>query len=975
MASFNPLDVLLQKVFVLATGTAASRVELNNLAGLLGPSGNDYASLIRAIDGHMASYAVQYGMITAVQDVIANGTGQRIDTSEAKKLINDFISPDGKSGWGNLFANYVLSTSDNGKALQNRAEAAQEFIELIATANKNELLNGAAIHQAVKTQIDSIDKNVSTLNQAKEALGLIATHLNSSGLYVKAIDGYLSGATTFVDFDRDKFQDNGEWFTKTDSGGNLNLSKMAMGKNMIATGGTDIMTGQAFLGTLSAPVGSTVITPLTTLVDALVDKGHSVASAKSLVQTGLAVPFVNLLTYDPLPVLADSLSTPSSKATALQVQSISQQVAGVLTNAMVMLTKEGKTKASAFDAIVSSVADELASNPAVKLDDAKMVKTIFQSAANKIGSSDLFAQAEKLAGVVADVNGKAAAATTVLDLGKLHVIAQYDLPKAINTTASFDPTGFSGTGLTTKIGAATPKDVLPGVSLGDISSPSKPDTKAPLLLNASISSKDIILLYDQNLYSGNISSKDVLKNLFSVSVDTIKSLVTGVVISGPQVKVSIADEVFGQQVVKLSYTPPEKDDSLANQAIQNNQGIDTSAISYSTLVNNLNPDSTDKTPPELFGSITTSDDLLKVILTFNEKLSSLTFFPPLFSIKDVDTNKEIAIKHAKVVDEKVEIILEEMLPTGINAEVTYQKPAVYERDNVNVIRDLVGNIAADFTSQKIQINDKQPPKFDTNDIAVSADSTNPKKIIVSFDKDVSIEDYAGFTLTQIRGTQKTPYKFAKEKFTEKGKQIEIDISDIPWSNGDKLSLSIAEKSISSSAGIKNEKLDTQEIDVLSSSTTAPSTSPTDGDDNLTDPGTGQIDGRKGNDTIDGGDGADTLTGGEGNDIFVFKDLPSSVTKEWDTITDFKVGEDKIHISKTAFDKLKSLGSLSSAEFLSLSVAGEKNATTKDNRLIYNTADGNLYYDADGSELAANPILIGTFTGTPSLSVSDFVIIA
>ena len=56
---------------------------------------------------------------------------------------------------------------------------------------------------------------------------------------------------------------------------------------------------------------------------------------------------------------------------------------------------------------------------------------------------------------------------------------------------------------------------------------------------------------------------------------------------------------------------------------------------------------------------------------------------------------------------------------------------------------------------------------------------------------MSIEDYAGFTLTQIRGTQKTPYKFAKEKFTEKGKQIEIDISDIPWSNGDKLSLSIS----------------------------------------------------------------------------------------------------------------------------------------------------------------------------------------
>lgn len=899
MASFNPLDVLLQKVFVLATGTAASRVELNNLAGLLGPSGNDYASLIRAIDGHMASYAVQYGMITAVQDVIANGTGQRIDTSEAKKLINDFISADGKSGWGNLFANYVLSTSDNGKALQNRAEAAQEFIELIATANKNELLNGAAIHQAVKTQIDSIDKNVSTLNQAKEALGLIATHLNSSGLYVKAIDGYLSGATTFVDFDRDKFQDNGEWFTKTDSGGNLNLSKMAMGKNMIATGGTDIMTGQAFLGTLSAPVGSTVITPLTTLVDALVDKGHSVASAKSLVQTGLAVPFVNLLTYDPLPVLADSLSTPSSKATALQVQSISQQVAGVLTNAMVMLTKEGKPKASAFDAIVSSVADELASSPAVKLDDAKTVKTIFQNAANKIGSSDLFAQAEKLAGVVADVNGKAAAATTVLDLGKLHVIAQYDLPKAINTTASFDPTGFSGTGLTTKIGAATPKDVLPGVSLGDISSPSKPDTKAPLLLNASISSKDIILLYDQNLYSGNISSKDVLKNLFSVSVDTIKSLVTGVVISGPQVKVSIADEVFGQQVVKLSYTPPEKDDSLANQAIQNNQGIDASAISYSTLVNNLNPDSTDKTPPELFGSITTSDDLLKVILTFNEKLSSLTFFPPLFSIKDVDINKEIAIKHAKVVGEKVEIILEEMLPTGINAEVSYQKPAVYERDNVNVIRDLVGNIAADFTSKKIQINDKKPPELEEETIKFDL---SKKEIIISFNKDIKISPTAKFTIV-LNGTD---YKvdLARVKVDPAdSNELRIDLSgrSEDWKDGDKFLLKITEGSVLGvTNNIGNLELQTKEtLYSLSSSNKAQLRYSIVSNDNFTS----QLDRLNEDHTLDGGNRSDMLTEEKSDDIFSFYYTP----------------------------------------------------------LEYN--------------LVTSPILIGTFTGTPSLSVSDFVIIA
>ncbi len=1209
MASFNPLDVLLQKVFVLATGTAASRVELNNLAGLLGPSGNDYASLIRAIDGHMASYAVQYGVITAVQDVIANGTGQRIDTSEAKKLINDFISPDGKSGWGNLFANYVLSTSDNGKALQNRAEAAQEFIELIATANKNELLNGAAIHQAVKTQIDSIDKNVSTLNQAKEALGLIATHLNSSGLYVKAIDGYLSGATTFVDFDRDKFQDNGEWFTKTDSGGNLNLSKMAMGKNMIATGGTDIMTGQAFLGTLSAPVGSTVITPLTTLVDALVDKGHSVASAKSLVQTGLAVPFVNLLTYDPLPVLADSLSTPSSKATALQVQSISQQVAGVLTNAMVMLTKEGKPKASAFDAIVSSVADELASSPAVKLDDAKTVKTIFQNAANKIGSSDLFAQAEKLAGVVADVNGKAAAATTVLDLGKLHVIAQYDLPKAINTTASFDPTGFSGTGLTTKIGAATPKDVLPGVPFGSsTTSPTPPTTSTtpPVLLDMYVSSdgKKIILNYDQTL-----SPISANKSNFSVSVNSASNTVDTVSSSGKTVELGLANTIADTDIVRLSYIAPTVDNTLSNQAIQNGVGIDAASINAPTLVKNSSTVPAANNKPVL-SSIETDVTGQSIIIKYNKDLAAgATQLPDPSAFELFVDGVKTSVSSVSPYDSSsLEIKLTTAVKISNDLKLSYKNISVDNTLRNKAIQDTLGNDASGFTQEAVT-NKAADPKvtitaadYDKTTNTLTLDGTllydllskteasstsiinrldwskivwdinsdlastrdvyfssgdinsaviNNGKIVITlanakasaleaetefalegskkddsiiissgftknwlgnpsstdaanlkitfdaapiitstqlenydgkyhftigFDKSISLVDSkkAGLFVSFINGTSTNNLTaIGGAIYTDSSGKLHIEIPELAVGSDKKVILQISDNLVQDTNG-KQNKLDNINRDLSSITPPSPEKNspitvdlatkkvfikfdeaitpakdlsdlklkimfskdkgagfkePLSAKDNIyidntenlvivfdeipsyikndiyfqiekgalqdtegntslliesrkyptlikdSSTTTGNLThiGTNGPDTLIGGSGDDILTGNDGNDVFVFDYKP--LNNSSDTITDFNVGEDKIHISKTAFDKLKSLGSLSSAEFLSLSVAGEKNATTKDNRLIYNTADGNLYYDADGSELAANPILIGTFTGTPSLSVSDFVIIA
>ena len=48
---------------------------------------------------------------------------------------------------------------------------------------------------------------------------------------------------------------------------------------LLATGGTDISTGLAFTGLLRAPAGSTMITPLTTLVQGLLDADTSTGSA------------------------------------------------------------------------------------------------------------------------------------------------------------------------------------------------------------------------------------------------------------------------------------------------------------------------------------------------------------------------------------------------------------------------------------------------------------------------------------------------------------------------------------------------------------------------------------------------------------------------------------------------------------------------------------------------------------------------
>ena len=126
----------------------------------------------------------------------------------------------------------------------------------------------------------------------------------------------------------------------------------------------------------------------------------------------------------------------------------------------------------------------------------------------------------------------------------------------------------------------------------------------------------------------------------------------------------------------------------------------------------------------------------------------------------------------------------------------------------------------------------------------------------------------------------------------------------------------------------------------------------------------------GNDTVHGGLGLDTLTGGAGNDVFVF-DTPAVSTSR-DTITDFTVGEDKIHLKASLFGLTAPIGgSLTTATFFNGAAATEAS-----HRIGYDQATGKLVYDADGVGGAA-PIEIATLTNPvkPVLSASDFVVIA
>ncbi|GCA93790.1 calcium-binding protein [Microcystis aeruginosa] len=137
-------------------------------------------------------------------------------------------------------------------------------------------------------------------------------------------------------------------------------------------------------------------------------------------------------------------------------------------------------------------------------------------------------------------------------------------------------------------------------------------------------------------------------------------------------------------------------------------------------------------------------------------------------------------------------------------------------------------------------------------------------------------------------------------------------------------------------------------------------------------GNDSLNGGDGNDTLNGGPGTDTLTGGAGADRFAF----SSSTHGIDTITDFNpaVGEDIINVTRSGFGgstALPSLGALTTAQFLS--GAGATSATTTAQRFIYNTTDGALRFDVDGTGATA-AVQIATLSNFAAITNTNIVVI-
>lgn len=233
------------------------------------------------------------------------------------------------------------------------------------------------------------------------------------------VDGYVMNATVFRDLNGNGVLDVGEPNTTTDANGDFDLDEgpsVNTSAKIIAYGGTDISTGKAFTGQLTAPGDSEIITPLTTLVQARIEAtGEDSATATSTLATALGLSGQDLLTLDPIAAAeADGGST-----AALQVAA---QVATVIS----LAAADATDPEAAAEAAAAALADAVGTaGNATVLSDTTTLETAFTAAAGAGGSTNAAGTtAAQRAAAASSANSAINSATSTDDIALVQEVVQ-----------------------------------------------------------------------------------------------------------------------------------------------------------------------------------------------------------------------------------------------------------------------------------------------------------------------------------------------------------------------------------------------------------------------------------------------------------------------------------------------------------------------------------------------------------------------
>ncbi|MCP9850685.1 hypothetical protein, partial [Cyanobium sp. Morenito 9A2] len=207
------------------------------------------------------------------------------------------------------------------------------------------------------------------------------------------IDGTIVGATLYIDINQNNQEDSGERLGVTDAKGHVewvvDLGKLDVNGDgqytlgearAVQSGGLDVDTGLTYEINLYGQVGASIVSPLTSLLQTLLESGSSLASANAELAQHLG-----------LPVGADLTSlNPIEGSHQVLVQNAAVMTAAVQFSELAALhlaTDEGHASFAVFQAISTAIT-ALSDGQVADFSDA----TLLQSISSHLGLSDFAGQ-------------------------------------------------------------------------------------------------------------------------------------------------------------------------------------------------------------------------------------------------------------------------------------------------------------------------------------------------------------------------------------------------------------------------------------------------------------------------------------------------------------------------------------------------------------------------------------------------------
>ncbi|MDO9139133.1 MAG: SwmB domain-containing protein, partial [Methylobacter sp.] len=477
-----------------------------------------------------------------------------------------------------------------------------------------------------------------------------------------AQDGYLAGATLFIDLNGDRVRSLDEVQVTTDSHGNFTFPSGAFGQ-IVATGGTDITTLLPFNGAFTAPAGATVVGPLTTLLQVFIEQGQGIATAELILAKALGADAsrFDFIHFDPVPTALNVNASVGEQALGLQLRAAAAKVANLMVAAGRTLqgAAGGEDKLyliSAEQAVLKALANAINadSDGVINFSDQAMLRSILIDSATLLcHNSNMMAATGKIAAMASDFAAIMAVSATHIDnaiaaggdiaailvnIAQAEVVAQGIMSEQLLVAAetgnlsSLLP-GFTDDAFDAKTDRAIIGDIDPNSSVDDAAiaasnavaatlTPTPTDTTAPVMVSALVSTDGtkLVITYSEPL-TGTAEAGDYGVTLSSGNLTSATSATIGTGIDANKVTLDLSLAILSTTTVSnLIYTATEGTPNSIKDAATVPNNAPTQTLSTVTNGSTLTAAPADTTPPTMLSAAVSADGT-KLVITYSEPLT------------------------------------------------------------------------------------------------------------------------------------------------------------------------------------------------------------------------------------------------------------------------------------------------------------------------------------------------------------------